>query len=313
MELFEKARVIRLRSHHDKYLLADDDQEGVSQDRNGMSKNARWTVEIVEGYQAIRLQSCYSKYLTASSTPFLLGMTGKKVIQTTPPRLDTSVEWEPIREGVQVRLKTRHGQYLRANGGVPPWRNHVTHDIPHRTATQDWILWDVDVMELRQKCPDQRPPQGPGGRSFEASLQPPPPSFGPKPSLSRMEVCRKMLILLSEGAFSYGYFWFLFLLQSDDTFVMPAKNEGRVIKYVVANEKGQVDKDEEGSTFSFKGTEVGELKDRLEEETGMSDILVCSQNPLNGMLNPLTLQYLPPNNASMNVVVVPSAGKGWLV
>ncbi|CAI0453441.1 unnamed protein product [Linum tenue] len=290
MELFEKARVIRLRSHHDKYLLADDDQEGVSQDRNGMSKNARWTVEIVEGYQAIRLQSCYSKYLTASSTPFLLGMTGKKVIQTTPPRLDTSVEWEPIREGVQVRLKTRHGQYLRANGGVPPWRNHVTHDIPHRTATQDWILWDVDVMELRQKCPDQRPPQGPGGRSFEASLQPPPPSFGPKPSLSRMEVCRKM--------------------QSDDTFVMPAKNEGRVIKYVVANEKGQVDKDEEGSTFSFKGTEVGELKDRLEEETGMSDILVCSQNPLNGMLNPLTLQYLPPNNASMNVVVVPSAGKG---
>ncbi|CAI0430124.1 unnamed protein product [Linum tenue] len=94
-----------------------------------MSKNARWTVEIVEGYQAIRLQSCYSKYLTASSTTFLLGMTGKKVIQTTPPRLDTSVEWEPIREGVQVRLKTRHGQYLRANGGVPPWRNHVTWSL----------------------------------------------------------------------------------------------------------------------------------------------------------------------------------------
>ncbi|CAN1153150.1 hypothetical protein LINPERPRIM_LOCUS14501 [Linum perenne] len=289
MELFEKARVIRLRSHHDKYLLADDDQEGVSQDRNGMSRNARWTVEIVEGYQAIRLQSCYSKYLTASSMPFLLGMTGKKVIQTAPSRLDSSLDWEPIREGVQVRLKTRHGQYLRANGGVPPWRNHVTHDIPHRTATQDWILWDVDVLDYIKQAQHFQEQQQPGGRS----LDPPHPvsasssssscAGGPmEPSLSRIE--------------------------SDGRFVMPAKNEGRVIKYVVASKKGEVDEEDEGNSFTFKGSLVSELKERLEEETGMNDILVCSINPFNGMLNPLTL-HLPPNNANMNVVIVPSAGK----
>ncbi|KAJ7974461.1 Actin cross-linking protein, putative (DUF569) [Quillaja saponaria] len=172
MELFQKAKVIRLLSHHEKYLLADDDKEIVCQDRNGSIKNARWTVEIVEGTNVLRLQSCYGKYLTASNLPFILGMRGKKVLQTLPKRLDSSVEWEPIREGVQFRLKTRYGQYLRANGGVPPWRNSVTHDIPHRTATQDWVLWDVDVLEIQSRT--SRPPSRPQAI--------PPPDSSPCPS-----------------------------------------------------------------------------------------------------------------------------------
>lgn len=149
MELFKRALEVRFRSHHDKFLLAEEDEESVCQERNGAVKNARWTVEIGENRKFLRFRSCYGKYLTASNESFLLGMTGKKVVQTLPKRLDSSVEWEPIREGYQVRLKTRYGQFLRANGGVPPWRNSVTHDIPQRTTTQDWILWDVDVVQIR--------------------------------------------------------------------------------------------------------------------------------------------------------------------
>jgi len=153
MEFFEKAQVVRLRSHHDKYLLADDDKEGVFQDRNGTYKNAKWSVEIVEGANLIRLKSCYDKYLTASNMPFLLGATGKKVLQTLPSRLNSSLGWEPIREGAQVRLRTRYGQFLRANKGLPPWRNSITHDVPHRTSTTNWVLWDVDLVQLRPTPP----------------------------------------------------------------------------------------------------------------------------------------------------------------
>jgi hypothetical protein len=155
MEFFQRAKVVRLRSHHNKYLLADDDQEGVYQDRLGCYNNAKWTVEFVDGGNLIRLKSHYGKYLTASNMPFLLGRTGKKVLQTLPSRLNSSLEWEPIREGNQIRLRTRYGQFLRANGGLPPWRNSVTHDIPYRTKTTNWVLWDIDLVELRPPPPKQ--------------------------------------------------------------------------------------------------------------------------------------------------------------
>lgn len=149
MEFFQKAKAIRMRNSHNKYLIADDDEETVTQDRNGSTKNARWIVEPVrDSFHVIRLKSCYGKYLTASNERFLLGATGKKVIQLKLSRPDSSVEWEPVREGSKVKLRTRDGHYLRANGGLPPWRNSVTHDNPHLSATQDSISWDVDVVEI---------------------------------------------------------------------------------------------------------------------------------------------------------------------
>jgi len=73
-----------------------------------------------------------------------------KVLQTLPEKLDSSAEWEPLSDdGVHVRFKSRYGQYLRANKGVPPWRNSITHDIPSRTVTQDWVMWTVDVLQIR--------------------------------------------------------------------------------------------------------------------------------------------------------------------
>jgi hypothetical protein len=153
MEFFERSKVVRLRSHHEKFLLASSDEESVYQDRHGTVKKARWTVEFVKGYDTvIRLKSCYGKYLTASEEQRLLGVTGRKVTQTLPRKLDSAVEWEPVRDGMLVRLKSRYGNFLRANGLIPPWRNSITHDIPHRHS--NWVLWEVDVVE---KLPDSPP------------------------------------------------------------------------------------------------------------------------------------------------------------
>ncbi|XP_022157669.1 uncharacterized protein LOC111024325 [Momordica charantia] len=286
MELFQKAKAVRLRSHHDKYLLAEDDEESVCQDRNGSVKNAKWTVEFVDHSAVLRFKSCYGKYLTASNIPFFFGMTGKKVLQTLPPRLDSSVEWEPVREGFQVRLKTRYGQFLRANGGVPPWRNSITHDIPHRTATQDWVLWDVDVIEIRPHSPVKRPPppadSPPDSPPLPKAMPPPPP-----PPLSSDDHHRTKL-------------------EWKDQASLDMKGEGRVIHYQVADEKGDVKAGQQEVSFTFKGTQVEQLKEMLRHKTGLHDIVVCSRNPLNGKLYPLRL-HLPPNNSDMHLVVVPSS------
>ncbi|XP_059648911.1 uncharacterized protein LOC132294908 isoform X2 [Cornus florida] len=300
MDLFHNAKAVRLRGHHDKYLHADDDEESVTQDRNGSSKNVRWTVEFVDrpssdddninSNNIIRLKSCFGKYLTASNHPFLLGMTGRKVLQTLPPRLDSSVEWEPIREGTQVKLKTRYGQFLRANGGLPPWRNSVTHDIPQRTATQDWILWDVHVVEIVVHSPAPRPPPVLHSDSFASESSSPSNHSTEYNSFSRQEMGDSVV---GSPAISR----------------QEAKaTDGRTIYYYVADEFGEVDEGVEGLCIGFKGKGVDELTHRLEEETGLDDIIVCSRSPLNGKLYPLRLQ-LPPNNVTLHVVVVESSSK----
>ncbi|RCV40406.1 hypothetical protein SETIT_9G050900v2 [Setaria italica] len=302
MELFARAKVVRLKSHHDKFLYADEDEVHVTQDRNGASPNARWSVEAVpQAPGVVRLRSRYGRYLTASNEPFLLGMTGRKVLQTAPARPDSSVEWEPVRDGFQTRLKTRYGHFLRANGGLPPWRNSVTHDVPHRTATQDWVLWDVEVVQVLTpgperaesapvKMPDSPPapeirdPPPPRHRPSKSYAAPPPPpptlepeavEARPAPRLSKLEV------------------------------------EGRAIHYHIADDLGNVDDGTEGHSFTFNGSNLEELANKLQEKTGMDDLIICTRSPINGKLTPLRLQ-LPPNNAAMHIVLVQESSKGQL-
>lgn len=78
---------------------------------------------------------------------------------------------------------------------------------------------------------------------------------------------------------------------------------------MIGDDRGNVDNESEELFFTFKGTSVEELTHKLEEETGMDYIVVCSRNPWNGMLYPLRL-HLPPNNATMHIVVVKSSSEG---
>nr|GEW85338.1 actin cross-linking [Tanacetum cinerariifolium] len=293
MDLFRNAKAVRLKNNHNKYLHAEDDEESVSQDRNGSSKNNRWTVEFVQdstddNITIIRLKSCYNKYLTASNQPFLLGMTGRKVLQTVPRRLDSSVEWEPIREGNQVKLRTRYGQYLRANGGLPPWRNSVTHDVPHRTATQEWVLWDVDVVDIVLHSPAPRPPPPLVYQSTHDNLN--------DDSFTSSETSSSPTPFSRQQSSDSHH---------DTSSSSPPKFEGgRAIYYhVVSEDFGEMDENAQGFCIMFKGNNVNDLTRKLEEETGLNDITVCTRSPLNGKLYPLRLQ-LPPNNVTMKVVVV---------
>lgn len=275
IEFFKKAKSVRLRSHHKKYLTADSDEEHVVQDRSGSSKQVKWTVEFVEETEnVIRLKSCYGKYLRAEDEEFLLGVTGRKVVQALPRKLDSSVEWEPVRDGMLVRLKTRYGNFLRANGGLPPWRNSVTHDIPHRH--HGWVLWEVDVIEIRP----QSPPKVVRSEPLEAEVE---------DDLSSTSF--HLTTPDHRPSFSSG----------EDS---ARKSEGRMIYYYVADDDGNVNDAVEEDSFQFKGHGLLELTHMLEDITGLDDIIVCSRNIVNEKLYPLRLA-LPPNNATMHVVVVP--------
>ena len=78
----------------------------------------------------------------------------------------------------------------------------------------------------------------------------------------------------------------------------------------MAEDNGEVDDQVvEGYSFTFKGNGVEDLTRKLEEETGLEGIIVCTRSPLNGNLYPLRLQ-LPPNNTTMHVVLVLASSTG---
>lgn len=114
---------------------------------------------------------------------------------------------------------------------------------------------------------------------------------------------------LHQKSLTYDLLFFTFYNQSDDRVCSPIKADGRLIYYRVGDEDGNVDERAKEELFCFKGMGLEELKQKLKEETGLTDISICSKNPLNGKLYPLRL-HLPPNNAKMHVVLIPSSSKG---
>ncbi|KAE8701038.1 putative Tetratricopeptide repeat (TPR)-like superfamily protein [Hibiscus syriacus] len=212
-----------------------------------------------------------------------------------PRRLTSAVEWEALSEGVQVRFKTRYGQYLRANGRFPPWMGHITHDIPHRSITQDWILWNVEILEHRDDEPLPR------------LLPPPVDTSSSQHPINKTNIESNSDDHASPSQISLRGPIASTLEPDNSTEGSLAAFEGRVIKYEVVDKNGDVDAMVVERSFTFKGSGVVGLKKMLKEETGVDEeFTICSRNPLNGKLYPLRL-HLPPNNSAMHVVVAPQS------
>ncbi|CAH1420746.1 unnamed protein product [Lactuca virosa] len=169
MDLFPNHSTIRLKSYRDKYLVADNDEESVSQNRDGSTRNSHWTVEIIDE-DCISLRSCYGKYLTASNKPSIPGMRARylKVTQTQLGNLNadnpisavddcsvtgkwsSALQWVPVitEDGSEVRLKTHYGNYLQSNKGPPPLGAMVTHDLPRKEGPMNKrISWQVELVD----------------------------------------------------------------------------------------------------------------------------------------------------------------------
>eukprot|EP00250_Pteridium_aquilinum_P012789 c20948_g1_i1 orf=386-1309(-) len=278
MEFFKKSNTIRLRSRHGKYLFADDDECAVSQSREGSKPNAVWAVEFDNDGSVLKLKSCYNCYLTATNVPFLLGWTGKKVLQMKLVDSESSVIWEPIRDGFSVKLRTHFGSYLRANGSIPPWRNSITHDSTHK---QDWLLWEVVPVEEGHA--------NHGGFSQNTS-------FASNPSFASNVSFTQQSSFSSNPSFK------------EESPLPKPKLDGRKIYYAVADDESEIP-DAFESEFVFKGHDVKMLTEKLKEETGIEDDLyVCAKNHITNQLFPLVLQ-LPPYGAPMYVVVVKASSK----
>ncbi|KAL5684136.1 hypothetical protein ACJX0J_010521, partial [Zea mays] len=96
---------------------------------------------------------------------------------------------------------------------------------------------------------------------------------------------------------------------SSDSFSAPLhKVEGRAIHYHIADDLGNVQDGTVGHSFTFNGSNLEELAHKLQEETGLDNIIICTRSPINGKLTPLRLQ-LPPNNAAMHIVLVQESSK----
>ncbi|KAL3676848.1 hypothetical protein R1sor_026796 [Riccia sorocarpa] len=336
MEFFEKAKTVRLKSWHGKYLWADEDGYKVYQCKEPMNIRAQWRVERDPDSRVIRLKSCHHSYLTASDEEFLLGMTGNKVVQTKPKKIDSSVEWEPIKENTrQFKLKTSHGNYLRANkAATPPWRNSITHDIPSRMAKhQDYLLWEAEIVwESNASSVSVLDSNDHRGESPDRLAAPHKPyvSAENKPALSdsvlsdsesvyEEDESRRSTFADSppETPSSSGTTSHASHVPYVPTSARPVPSrpvstpgpraEGRTIYYAVADNIEQarhLQDDSDWPSFQFKGHSLNALKTALQELLDIEDdILLCARQHSSNTYK-LTLPNLPPKNADMHIIVV---------
>ncbi|CAL9093412.1 unnamed protein product [Musa textilis] len=133
MEFLEGVATVQLQSCHETYLVVDEDSHRVTLRSDRFSDGAWWTVVItnVDGQQRLRLKSFYGRYLAPHPTDASV-IYGRKVFLDN---LGLDVNWEPVREGIDVRLKCHFDQFLRADSDSLRWCESGT--VPGRSEDSD--------------------------------------------------------------------------------------------------------------------------------------------------------------------------------
>ncbi|KAG5621655.1 hypothetical protein H5410_006873 [Solanum commersonii] len=147
VEFLDDQQYLRLKSCHGKYLTASNVPllpKVISQSSFSSHFFKLGVGEVQCGESRVQIVN----QLSYEDSPVTAS---RKVMQTLPKKLCSATEWEAEQDGslYQIRLKTRYGHFLRPFGGIPPWRNIVTHDVPHRKKA---TLWEIEIMETHKKA-----------------------------------------------------------------------------------------------------------------------------------------------------------------
>ncbi|CAL9051445.1 unnamed protein product [Musa banksii] len=144
MEFFTDAKVVRLRSFCNNYLLAAQDKSSVIQDADGSLVGTRWTVEVitnVKNKRRLRLRSWCGHYLAAVDP----------VLKQLPDPLSMNVEWEPVEGGLGFLFRCYLFRYLRVYD-EDDLNDSVAVGIPWGRDSMECYLWHVEILE-RLPCP----------------------------------------------------------------------------------------------------------------------------------------------------------------
>ncbi|XP_024388378.1 uncharacterized protein [Physcomitrium patens] len=331
MEFFKDVHSVRLLTQNGKYLWAAEDRNSVALRRGENTYGVDWRVEVVPERNTIRLKSVYDLYLKPSDYASALGFTGRKIRQSFASKADSSLEWEPVRSDSCVKFTAKGDKFLRANGGVPPYRNTVTYDVPMRKSKQHEVLWTVVVVKLKDPLRLQlkNSPLASPTLYNAAKLKLSPPriskveisdhdQYSPPEPVRRPQLPRNPEPGVKYPPTSHHSSCSEWSSppasppsrrrptktpEPSKDVPKPKQSELRRIYYSVAEDNGEVlaHDDETSGTLLFEGSTIDELAHELQRMTGIDDIILCMKNPLSTKLYKMRL---PANRAPLCVVIV---------
>lgn len=134
-------RIVTLRSHHGKYVVAEQDGRARA-DREAADAWERWTV-VVHGGDVVSLRSHHGKYLAAET---------RGGANANRDRIDAWEKWRLVRHpNGKVSFESHHGTYLVAEQDGELNAN--------RTEIREWEMFELTVVGVADRRAAPTPPR----------------------------------------------------------------------------------------------------------------------------------------------------------